>query len=378
MNWSKQDHQHMALALQLAKKGQYTARPNPMVGCVIVKNDQIIGQGWHKNFGQAHAEINALEQVGQQARDQAGENAKGATCYVTLEPCSHIGKTGACAKVLIEAGISKVVAAMQDPNPQVSGNGFKILKDAGIDVSSGLLEQQAQQLNRGFIAKFERNKPWVTLKLAMSLDGRTALADGSSKWITGKSARLDVQRLRARQDAIVTGIGTLLADDPSLTVRGDDQQDWFNDLENFKQPTRILLDRKGLAKLDNKLFYSKADADVWWVTSNKKVNQLVDQSPNVITVEDSSLTDLVSQCADKGMNNILIEAGHKLAGQFLQRQLVDEIIIYQAPKLMGNSAMGLFDLNVENMSECPELILKDVRQFEDDIRLIYYPKKANQ
>jgi len=368
MNWSVQDHQYMALALQLAKKAQYTARPNPMVGCVIVKDGQIIGQGWHESFGQAHAEINAL--------NEAGVKAKNATCYVTLEPCSHIGKTGACAKALIEAGISRVITAMQDPNPQVSGKGFKLLENAGIKVKSGLLEQQARELNRGFISKFEKNKPWVTVKLAMSLDGRTALTNGSSKWITGKSARLDVQRLRAKQDAIITGIGTLLADDPSLTVRGDNQQDWFNNLAGFKQPIRILLDRKGRATPDYKLFNS--DAEVWWVTSNNKSSQLVEQSKNITVIENLPLAKLVSQCADKGMNNILVEAGHKLTGQYLKKELVDEVIIYQAPKLMGSNAIGLFDLNVGKMSECPELILKDVRQFGDDIRFIYHPKKANQ
>jgi len=368
MNWSAQDHRYMALALQLAKKGQYTARPNPMVGCVIVKDEQIIGQGWHESFGQAHAEINAL--------NQAGVKAKNAICYVTLEPCSHIGKTGACAKALIEAGISKVITAMQDPNPQVSGKGFKLLEDAGIKIQSGLFEQQARELNRGFISKFEENKPWITVKLAMSLDGRTALADGSSKWITGKPARLDVQRLRAKQDAVITGIGTLLADDPSLTVRGDAQQKWFNNLQRFRQPTRILLDRKGRAKPDYKLF--NTDAKVWWITSNNKSSQLVEQSTNITTIENLSLAQLVNHCADEGMNNILVEAGHKLAGKFLQQKLVDEIIIYQAPKLMGSNAKGLFDLNIEKMSECPELILKDIRQFGDDIRFIYHLGKTNQ
>jgi len=356
----------MALALQLAKKGQYTARPNPMVGCVIVKNGQVVGQGWHENFGKAHAEINAIQ--------QAGEHAKDATCYVTLEPCSHVGQTGACAKILCEAGISKVIAAMQDPNPQVSGSGFQLLENAGIEVSSGLLEQQARDLNRGFIARFEKNKPWVTVKLAMSLDGRTALADGSSKWITGAAARLDVQKLRARQDAIITGIGTLLADDPSLTVRGDGQQDWFSSLKNFKQPTRILLDRKGQASKKHKLF--NKDASCWWITSNEKIVES-NQHTNIKVIRETKLEKLVNLCATKGMNNILIEAGHKLAGQFLKQNLVDEIIIYQAPKLMGNSAKGLFDLDVEKMSECLSLTLKDIRQFGDDLRLIYYPKIVN-
>lgn len=371
MNWSDKDYQSMALALQLAKKGQYTARPNPMVGCVIVRDEQIVGQGWHRNFGAAHAEVNALK--------QAGEGARGATCYVTLEPCTHVGKTGPCASALVKSGVSKVIAAMQDPNPQVCGKGFELLKNAGIKTELGLLEHQAQQLNRGFISRLETNRPWVSLKLAMSLDGRTALADGSSKWITETSARLDVQKLRARQDAIITGIGTLQADNPSMTVRADGQSDWFVRIQSFQQPTRILLDRNAKANLDAKFF--NPDAKIWWVTQNNEVAQkailsrtsVQPDNSNIETVQKQSLQELIDFCALQGMNNVLVEAGHKLAGQFIQQKLVDEIIIYVAPKLMGNAGPGLFDLQVAEMTKCPELRLNSVDQFGDDLRLIYTP-----
>jgi len=375
MNWSIDDHQYMGLALQLAKKGQYTARPNPMVGCVIVKKGRIVGQGWHQKSGLAHAEINALE--------QAGKSAKGATCYVTLEPCSHTGKTGPCVDALIKAGVVKVITAMTDPNPQVNGSGFAILNKAGIETQSGLLESQAKKLNKGFVAKFEKQRPWVTLKLAMSLDGRTALADGSSKWITGSAARFDVQKLRARQDAIITGIGTLLADNPSLNVRGGKeadslQQQWFSKLKNFEQPIRILLDRNSQADLSSKIFAqdnlekSKKE-NVWWLV-NMPAKKTDDLPENIKLLDNKSLEKLLNECAQFGMNNVLVEAGHRLAGEFIQQNLVNEIIIYMAPKLMGNDALGLFDLSVSRMSDCQQLVLQDVRQFGDDIRLVYRPQ----
>ncbi len=371
MNWSDKDYQSMALALQLAKKGQYTARPNPMVGCVIVRDGQIVGQGWHRKFGGAHAEVNALQ--------QAGDKAKGATCYVTLEPCSHVGKTGPCATALIDSGVIKVIAAMQDPNPQVCGKGFEHLKNAGVHTEFGLLEKQARQLNRGFVSRLQKNRPWLSLKLAMSLDGRTALADGSSKWITGSAARLDVQKLRARQDAIITGIGTLLTDNPSMTVRTDGQSDWFEGLESFQQPTRILLDRNAKASLEAQFF--NRDASVWWVALDSETAQKTRLSPlsgpsdnsHIKRIQKQSLQELIDFCAEQGMNNVLVEAGHKLAGQFIQQNLVDELIIYIAAKLMGNTGLGLLDLKVNKMIECPELRLNSIHQFGDDIRLIYTP-----
>jgi len=364
--WSIQDHQYMALALRLAEKGQYTARPNPIVGCVLVNNNIIIGQGWHKKFGKKHAEIEALDQ----AKINFPDQIRGATCYVNLEPCAHIGKTKPCADALVNSGVKKVFAAMRDPNPKVSGKGFEILAAADIQVSAGLLQEQAENLNKGFISRIKNNKPWVTLKMAMSLDGRTALADGSSKWITASAARQDVQKLRARQDAIITGVGTVLADNPSLTVRANEEE-WFSELEEFTQPTRIVLDREMRSSLSKKIF--SENAKVWWV-GNHSDNKKTSQKRHINLVGNLELRELLAQCADHEINYVLVEAGHKLAGQFLKRNLVDELIVYVAPKLMGNKAMGLFDLDILEMKNCPELVLQDMRQIGEDIRLTYYPK----
>jgi len=366
MNWSSDDYRFMGVALQLAEKGQYTARPNPMVGCVLVKHNKIIGQGWHQNFGENHAEINALND----AKNYSSEKIKGSTCYVTLEPCAHTGKTKPCVNALINSGVVKVVAAMQDPNHKVSGKGFKILKTAGVEVQCGLLEKQAEQLIKGFVSRNKNKKPWVTVKLAMSLDGRTALADGASRWITGSAARSDVQKLRARQDAIITGVGTVVADDPSLTVRANEQ--WFLDLDDFKQPTRIILDRDGKSDLKNKIF--NQDGNVWWICDHAK-NKKNLNSQNIEVINEESIETLLSRCASNDMSCVLVEAGHKLAGKFLKEKLVDEIVIYIAPKLMGNDAIGLFDMRVSQMDNCPELNLQDIRQFGSDIRLTYHPKK---
>ena len=365
-HWSVQDHQYMALALRLAKKGQYTARPNPVVGCVLVNKDTIIGQGWHRKFGNKHAEIEALDQ----AKINYPAEIKGATCYVTLEPCAHTGKTKPCTEALVSSGVKKIFAAMRDPNPRVSGKGFEFLTAAGIQVSEGLLQGQAENLNKGFISRIEKNKPWVTLKLAMSLDGKTALADGSSKWITGSAARQDVQQLRAKQDAIITGVGTVLADNPSLTVRANETQ-WFSKLDEFKQPVRIVLDRKIRSGLDKKVF--NEDAKVWWV-GNHSDSKKVKQKKHIELAKNIDLRELLTRCAAHEMNHVLVEAGHRLAGQFLKERLVDELIVYVAPKIMGNKAMGLFNLEVLEMKSCGELALQDMRQFGEDIRLIYYPK----
>jgi len=373
MNWSKQDRAFMQRALILAKKGQFTARPNPMVGCVIVKDNLIVGEGWHQVFGQAHAEINALK--------QAGLDAKGATCYVTLEPCCHQGKTPPCAKALIDAGIVKVISAMRDPNPKVNGGGFSLLYKSGIETVAGLLEEESKELNRGFITCFEKQRPWITLKLAMSLDGRTALADGTSKWITGALARQDVQKLRAKQDAVLTGIGTFLADNPSLNVRPEGAE-WWAQLDEFQkdfiQPRKILLDRRGRAQLDSNFFKDMGDSfsekikDIWWVKEKRLLKVKSAQVGEENQIEEiNDLSAIVKYCANNEINNLLVEAGHQLAGAFISENLVDELIVYVAPKLMGINAMGLIDIKIEKMNDCPKFKLKDVKQFGEDVRLTY-------
>jgi diaminohydroxyphosphoribosylaminopyrimidine deaminase/5-amino-6-(5-phosphoribosylamino)uracil reductase len=365
----------MAQALRLAEQGQYTARPNPMVGCVIVKDGHIIGQGFHRKAGEEHAEINALA--------EAGDNAKGATCYVTLEPCAHVGRTGACADALVKAGVAKVIAAINDPNPLVAGKGFEKLETAGIETSAGLLSAQALELNQGFIKKFEQGLPKVSLKLAMSLDGRTALANGESKWITGPQARNDVQKLRARQDAIITGIGTQMADNPSMTCRAEDASQWFNEQYKFEQPRRILLDSKARAVLTDKFFQqhpNDTNSDsVWWMTEQREtaLSSMAADYEHIKLLDKCSLSQLLKSCADSGFNQVLVEAGHQLSGAFIEEGLVDEIIVYVAPKLMGNNAMGLLALNVESMKNCPPLKLIDVRQLGDDLRLTYIPLSLN-
>ncbi len=376
MAFSEQDQVFMARAIKLAKRGRFTARPNPMVGCVLVKNNKIIGEGWHRVFGQAHAEINALK--------QAGLNANGATCYVTLEPCCHQGKTPPCIKAIIDIGIVKVISAMRDPNPKVDGGGFLLLNKAGIQTEHGLLEKESRNLNRGFVSRFETGKPWVTLKLAMSLDGKTALADGSSQWITGSLAREDVQKLRAKQDAILTGIGTFLADDPSLNVRPESSEWWTQlsgDQCHFIQPRKILLDRKGRANLSSKFFNNmeldflrqKEAKDVWWVKDNQLV-KVRNGEPINSKKTFNALSKIIEYSAKNQVNNLLIEAGHQLAGAFISANLVDEIIVYIAPKLMGKDAMSLVNINVDKMEQCPVFKLKNIKQFGEDVRLNYLVK----
>ncbi len=357
----------MARALRLAKKGQYTARPNPVVGCVIVKDEKIVGEGWHQTFGKAHAEINALS--------VAGANAKDAICYVTLEPCAHTGKTGPCAEALVKAGVKKVIAAMADPNPLVAGRGFEILRNAGIEVEYGLLAASAGALNPGFISRMTRERPWVTCKLAMSLDGRTALASGVSQWITGPAARADVQKLRAKQDAIITGVGTLLADNPSLTVRKMDTQPelepWFDDAQKygFKLPARVVLDKQAKAPLDSKLFDDNAES-YWFVDPECVKGKKIPIGVSVVEYS-GDIEEVVTHLYREGCANLLVEAGHRIAGAFLNAGLIDELVVYMAPKLMGSEGVGLLELSIDAMDKVKKLNLKDLRKVGDDIRLTY-------
>jgi len=358
----------MTLALQVAEQGLYTTTPNPRVGCVIVKNNRIIGQGAHLKAGEPHAEVLALR--------TAGEHAKGADVYVTLEPCNHHGRTPPCVDALIQAGVGRVVVAMQDPNPLVAGNGVKRLQASGIEVAVGLMESVAFNLNSGFIARMTRGLPYVRCKIAASLDGRTALNNHQSQWITGEAARADVQHWRAQSCAIITGIGTVLADNPCMNVR----------LANVsRQPLRVIVDSQLQTPLDCKLLSTShpQSAPVLIAYANDanqqqqllmakgvRLLQLPNQNGNV------DLTALLATLAQQGVNEVLLEAGQGLNGAFLQAGLIDELILYYAPKLMGTDAKGMFAVpELTNMQQVTHLQIIDVRQFGQDIRLRVKPKK---
>ena len=358
--FSAADYSFMALALQLAERGLNTTTPNPRVGCVIVRDSKVIGSGWHQEAGQPHAEIHAL--------DSAGTATHGATVYVTLEPCSHFGRTPPCANALIKAGIAKVIIATDDPNPIVSGRGRAILEQAKINVQTGLLEQQARELNIGFFNRMTKKKPWVRLKIAASLDGKTALNNGASQWITGESARTDGHRWRARSCAILTGIGTIQTDNPQLTVRH---------IKTTRQPQKIVIDRRLRISLDAKLLHS--DVETWIFTaydgdSNKR-EQLDRMGVKVITLPDRAgavdLDKMMVLLAEWGINELLVEAGSGLNGALIAAGLVDEMILYLAPHLLGNQAVGMFDLSeLTNLIQKQTLKLRDVRMIGHDVRII--------
>jgi len=360
--------EYMQHAIRLAKKGRYSTEPNPRVGCVIVKDGHVVGEGWHKRAGEAHAEINALL--------QAGSKANGATVFVTLEPCSHTGKTPPCADALIKASVGKVIIAMQDPNPLVTGKGLKKLQDAGIEVESGLLELQARDLNPGFIKRMEAGRPFVRVKLAMSLDGRTAMASGESKWISSDASRDDVQRLRAESSAVLTGIGTVLADDPSMNVRLSAEE---LGVEEIKQPKRIVLDNQlkmpDNAKIINREGGSGGECVVYTTVNVDNKNDYPYIIENNVTLDGRiDLQMLMKDLAKNEINLLHVEAGSVLCGALLKNDLVDEIIIYMAPHIMGDDAKGLFHLpGLEKMKDRIALQFKDVRSIGDDIRITIKP-----
>jgi diaminohydroxyphosphoribosylaminopyrimidine deaminase / 5-amino-6-(5-phosphoribosylamino)uracil reductase len=370
--FSAEDHRYMSRALQLAEQGRFTTSPNPNVGCVIVVDGQIVGEGFHLRAGGPHAEVHALR--------MAGEKAKGATAYVTLEPCSHFGRTPPCADALVNAGVKRVVAAMEDPNPQVSGRGMKRLADAGITVQIGLLQSQAEALNPGFIKRMRTSLPYIRLKMAASLDGRTALANGQSQWITSPAARADVQRWRAQSSAILTGADTVLVDDPLLNVRWEQlpsslQTTYAKDV--VRQPIRIIIDSQQRISPDAKLFSLSSEV---WLARQKVQGQWSEQVQQLITPLTNSgkldLLSLMQTLAQRNMNDIWVEAGATLAGALLNTGLVDELIVYLAPKLMGNPARGLVNLpEFHHMSEVAAWHWQDVRKVGDDLRLILRPHK---
>lgn len=357
----QRDAFYMARAIQLAKKGRYTTDPNPRVGCILVRDDAVIGEGWHVQAGQGHAEVLALNNV---------SDARGATAYVTLEPCSHQGRTPPCCNALIKAGVSRVVAAMQDPNPQVSGRGLEKLKAAGIEVCCGVLQEDAQALNRGFIKRMTENRPFVRSKLAMSLDGRTAMASGESKWITGTEARADVQRLRAESSAILTGINTVLADDPALNARVD---------EPALQPIRVVLDTHlnmpvtaKMAKLPGRSLILACETDQQKQQALQQAGFEVYQLPGKDGRLD--LHAVMAFLSQQQINELLVEAGSVLNGALLAEGLVDEYVIYMAPSILGDQGRGLFKLpELQQMADKKQLKLLDVRQVGQDLKLTYTP-----
>lgn len=362
--FSKQDHIFMSRALQLAERGLWSTDPNPRVGCVIVNQDSVIGEGWHERAGEAHAEINALQ--------QAGEAASGATAYVTLEPCSHHGRTPPCCDALIESGISEVVIAMQDPNPLVSGEGITRLEKAGIKVRSGLMQDQAASLNPGFISRMQRRRPWVRLKLGVSLDGRTAMRSGESQWITGPEARADVQRMRARSSAILTGSGTVFHDDPSMTVRIEDVG---------RQPLRVVVDSLLSMPADAKMLHdghglliaTTVDEEDERYAELTATGALIHSFPSASGKVNSR--DLLVYLAEAHeCNEVHVEAGSVLCGILLEQQLVDEIVIYMAPVIMGSNARGMFDMpQLESMAQRMQLKISDIRSVGNDWRITAHP-----
>ncbi len=345
----------MNRAIQLARKGLFTTHPNPRVGCVLVKDDQIVGEGFHYKAGEGHAEVNAL--------DQAGDAAKDATCYVTLEPCCHHGKTPPCTDALIKAGVREVIIAMEDPNSLVAGQGVAALEKAGIKVTVGACREHAEGLNPGFIKRMKTGLPFVRVKIGASLDGRTAMASGESQWITGEDSRKDVQKFRAMSSAIVTGIETVLADDPSLNVRDPDYD------TARRQPLRVVMDSE-FRFPDQAKMRSLSGENLIMTTKE------VDQADAVkITAGSDDRVDLEKAmrylAEEKEINEVLVEAGSTLSGSFIQAGLVDELIIYQAPKLLGGSARALVDLpGQEKLSDCVQLDIKSLKKIGEDIRIV--------
>jgi diaminohydroxyphosphoribosylaminopyrimidine deaminase/5-amino-6-(5-phosphoribosylamino)uracil reductase len=348
------DHQHMAHALRLAERAAYTARPNPMVGCVIARDEVVVGEGWHQRTGGPHAEVFALRQAGEQARD--------ATAYVTLEPCAHHGRTPPCALALIDAGVSRVVAAMRDPFPKVDGGGFVLLREAGIEVAEGLMAAQARELNHGFLSRIERGRPWVRVKLAASLDGRTAMADGSSKWITGAAAREDVQHWRARAGAILTGAATVSADDPMLTVRLADTE--------VLPPLRVVLDAR-LRSLECARVREGGAPTLY-------VHDAAVSPPDAADAEFASVPShdgrldlgaVLALLAERGINEVHTEAGATLAGALLAGGWVDELLLYQAPTLLGEHGLPLLSgLGIHAMDQQRRMRVVDQRHVGSDLR----------
>ncbi|MBB1437879.1 bifunctional diaminohydroxyphosphoribosylaminopyrimidine deaminase/5-amino-6-(5-phosphoribosylamino)uracil reductase RibD [Shewanella sp. SG41-4] len=372
-NWSTFDTQMMSRAIALAEKGRYTTRPNPCVGCVIVYQNKIIGEGYHQRAGQGHAEVNALKMV-----HDNGLSAEGATAYVTLEPCSHYGRTPPCALGLINAKVVRVVVAVTDANPEVSGRGITLLREAGIEVDVGLLSQQAYDLNLGFMKRMKTGLPWVTVKIAASLDGKTALSNGVSKWITGSAARADVQKYRASHCALITGVETILVDDPSLNVRYEalGELTTYHTKDEIFQPLRVVLDSRARLTPTQQLF--SIQSPILLVSGCNYPESTKAAFPDHVSFlqlacDSSGRIPLLALLTYLGQhaNSVLVEAGATLAGAFVAQGLVDEVVLYQAPKLLGSHGRNMLQLpNYSTMDQTPALQLIDERNVGQDKRYI--------
>ena len=356
--FSADDHRFMARALQLARRGLYTTTPNPRVGCVIASGGRVLGEGWHQRAGAPHAEIEALA--------AAGAAARGATAYVSLEPCVHQGRTGPCARALIAAGVSRLVAAHADPNPLVGGKGLAELAAAGVAVESGLLEAAARDLNIGFVTRMTRGRPWVRMKIAASLDGRTALNNGRSRWITSAAARRDGHAWRARACAVLTGIGTVKDDDPQLTVR---------EVDTTRQPLRVVVDSRLETPPAAKVIAGGASLIAAAVDDAARCGALQERGAEIFVCANAGgkvdLEALMRELARRGMNEVHVEAGFKLNGSLLREGLVDELVLYLAPHLIGDAARGMFHLpELEDLKGKRALDVRDLRMVGNDIRVV--------
>lgn len=361
MSATAEDFRWMARALELAARGLFTTTPNPRVGCVIVRDGKVIGEGWHVRAGEAHAEVHALA--------MAGESARGATAYVTLEPCSHHGRTPPCADALVQAGVQRVVVAMSDPNPLVSGRGLQRLRDAGIDTLAGIQEGEARELNIGFISRMARGRPWLRLKAAATLDGKTALENGVSQWITGEDARRDAHRWRARSCAVLTGIGTVRDDDPQLNVRA---------VATERQPLRVVVDARLDTPLNARLLDGGPVLIAAAVDNPERIAALQRRGADVVVLPNDGgkvdLNALMLELGRRGLNEVTAESGFKLNGSLLREGCVDEIVLYLAPFLVGDAARGLFNLPaLSALADKRPLNIRDVRMVGQDLRILARP-----
>jgi diaminohydroxyphosphoribosylaminopyrimidine deaminase/5-amino-6-(5-phosphoribosylamino)uracil reductase len=358
MSFSSQDREYMARALALGEHGLYTTTPNPRVGCVVVRDGAVVGEGWHEAAGKAHAEVNALA--------QAGDLAKGATAYVTLEPCSHHGRTPPCADALVKAGVARVVAAMQDPNPLVAGEGLARLARAGIAVDCGLMEREARELNIGFVTRMTLGRPWVRMKIAASLDGRTALANGKSQWITGEAARADGHHWRARACAVLTGIGTVKDDDPQMNVRH---------VHTTRQPLKVLVDSRLEASPGAKLFTGGPTLVFAGADHPERAAALRTRGAEIVVLPNAAgkveLPSMLRELGRREINEVHVEAGLRLNGSMLNEGCVDELLVYLAPSVIGDSGRGMFHLpEIADLAARCRLEVADVARIGEDVRII--------